>query len=164
MDAANVDLKAFREATDRRVMKAGLQGELDCLQSMVKSGIWVEITTLVVPGMNDSAEELRDIARFIAGDLGKGVPWHVSRFHGDYKMSSTPTTPLETLELACRIGQEEGLKFVYCGNVTGQADENTYCPGCHARLVERRGFTTLKNAIAEGQCPHCRQGIEGIWT
>ncbi len=164
LDAANVDLKAFREATYRRVMKAGLQGVLDCLRSMVRSGIWVEITTLVVPGMNDSAEELRDIARFIAGDLGKGVPWHVSRFHGDYEMSSTPTTPLETLELACRIGQEEGLKFVYCGNVTGQADENTYCPGCHARLVERRGFTTLKNAIAEGQCPHCRQGIEGIWT
>ncbi|MHC4295510.1 MAG: AmmeMemoRadiSam system radical SAM enzyme, partial [Planctomycetota bacterium] len=120
LDAINVDLKAFRDETYRRVMKARLDPVLECLRSLVAAGIWVEVTTLIVPGMNDSQAELRDIAEFIAAELGSCVPWHVSRFHGDFKMTATPSTPIETLELACSEGQKPGLKYVYCGNVPGE--------------------------------------------
>ena len=102
LDAINVDLKAFRDETYRRIMKARLEPVLDCLRALVSERVWVEVTTLIVPGMNDSAEELGDIARFIATELGLDVPWHVSRFHGDFQMTRTPPTPLETLELAVR--------------------------------------------------------------
>lgn len=164
LDAINVDLKAFRDATYRTIMKARLEPVLTCLRALVKAGIWVEVTTLVVPGMNDSAEELGDIARFIAGELGDFVPWHVSRFHGDYKMTTAPSTPLETLELACRLGREAGLKYVYCGNVAGEADENTYCPDCHKLLIEREGFLVRAQHLADGACPHCHRRIEGVWS
>ena len=164
LDAINVDLKAFRDETYRRVMKAGLQGVLDCLKALVKAEVWVKVTTLVVPGMNDSAEELGGIARYIAVDLGKSVPWHVSRFHGDFKMSRTPPTPVETLRMAARIGIEAGLNYVYCGNATGQVDENTYCPSCRELLIERMGFSVRRIVLRDGTCPKCKQRIEGIWN
>jgi pyruvate formate lyase activating enzyme len=163
LDAINVDLKAFRDETYRRVMKARLEPVLVCLKALVKAGIWVEVTTLVVPGMNDSAEELRDVARFIAGELGAGVPWHVSRFHGDYKMTGTPSTPVETLELACRIGKEAGLHFVYAGNVPGRMNESTCCPGCGKLLIDRVGFSVRLNELRDGCCPVCARKIEGVW-
>jgi pyruvate formate lyase activating enzyme len=164
LDAINVDLKAFRDATYRTIMKARLEPVLTCLKALVKAKVWVEVTTLVVPGMNDSPEELGDIARFIAEQLGDFVPWHVSRFHGDYKMTSAPSTPLRTLEQACQIGQKAGLKYVYCGNVAGQADESTYCPACHEMLIERVGFTVRSDRLADGCCPTCRTRIEGVWS
>ncbi len=164
LDAINVDLKAFRDATYRSIMKARLEPVLTCLKALVKAGVWVEVTTLVVPGMNDSPEELRDIARFIVDELGDFVPWHVSRFHGDYKMTTTPTTPLRTLELACRLGKEAGLKFVYSGNVAGQADESTYCPTCGELLIERVGFGIRGSRLAKGCCPACQTQIEGVWS
>ncbi len=164
LDAINVDLKAFRDETYHRVMKARLKPVLGCLKSLVKAGIWVEITTLIVPGMNDSPKELRDIADFIATELGRGVPWHVSRFHADYKVANVPSTPFATLETACRLGREAGLKYVYCGNSPGEADENTYCPRCGAKLVERLGFRTSNMRIKDGCCPDCGERIEGIWS
>jgi pyruvate formate lyase activating enzyme len=164
LDAINVDLKAFRDATYRTIMKARLEPVLTCLKALVKAKIWVEVTTLVVPGMNDSAEELSDIARFIAEQLGDFVPWHLSRFHGDYKMTTVPSTPLRTLEQACRLGKEAGLKYLYCGNVAGQADESTYCPACNEMLIERMGFTVRSNRLADGCCPTCRTPIEGVWS
>ena len=163
LDAINVDLKAFRDETYRRVMKATLEPVLTCLKALVGAGIWVEVTTLVVPGMNDSPAELRDTARFIAGELGPAVPWHVSRFHGDYRMARTPSTPLETLELACKIGKEAGLHYVYAGNVPGRTDENTYCPGCGKALIERVGFSIRRNELRDGACPVCAHRIEGVW-
>jgi pyruvate formate lyase activating enzyme len=163
LDAINVDLKAFRDETYRRVMKATLEPVLTCLKALVGAGIWVEVTTLVVPGMNDSPAELRDTARFIAGELGPAVPWHVSRFHGDYRMARTPSTPLETLELACKIGKEAGLHYVYAGNVPGRTDENTYCPGCGKALIERVGFSVRRNELRGGACPVCAHRIEGVW-
>lgn len=163
LDAINVDLKAFRDETYRRVMKARLEPVLVCLRELVAAKVWVEITTLVVPEMNDSPGELRDIANFICKELGPAVPWHVTRFHGDYKMAATPSTSLETLHVACGIGLEAGLKYVYCGNVSGQVDENTYCPHCRQRLIEREGFSVRANRIENGQCPACHQAIEGIW-
>jgi pyruvate formate lyase activating enzyme len=164
LDAINVDLKAFRDETYRTVMKARLEPVLVCLKELVKAGIWVEVTTLVVPGMNDSPDELRDIARFIAGELGPAVPWHVSRFHGDYHMSNLPGTPLATLETACRIGLEAGLKYVYCGNVPGRADERTLCPSCGQVLIDRVGFAVRGNNLKGGACPKCDVRIEGVWS
>ena len=164
LDAINVDLKAFRDETYRKIMKARLQPVLTCLKALVAAGIWVEVTTLVVPGMNDSPQELRDIARFVAAELSPSVPWHVSRFHGDYKMTGTPTTPIETLELACHVGQEAGLKYVYSGNVPGQGDESTRCPACGEMLISRMGFRIRANHLKDGACFKCDQPIEGIWT
>lgn len=164
LDAINVDLKAFRDATYRTIMKARLEPVLACLKALVKAGVWVEVTTLVVPGMNDSPEELDAIAHFIAKELGDFVPWHVSRFHGDYKMTAVPSTPLRTLELACRLGKEAGMKYVYCGNVTGQANESTYCPACGEMLIERVGFGIRGNRLAGGCCPGCKTRIEGVWS
>ncbi len=163
LDAINVDLKAFRDDTYNRVMKARLTPVLDCLRALVRERVWVEVTTLIVPGMNDSAQELRNIATFIAGDLGKAVPWHVSRFHGDYHMTTTPATPVTKLDEACRIGREAGLKFVYCGNVPGRNDERTLCPNCHAVLIDRVGFNMHQNRLQNGACPDCGTEIEGVW-
>jgi len=163
LDAINVDLKAFRDETYRRVMKASLQPVLTCLKALAAAGIWIEVTTLVVPGMNDSPEELRDIAAFIAGQLGPAVPWHVSRFHGDYKMTDAASTPIATLQTACRIAQEVGLEFVYCGNVPGRADENTYCPACGEVVIERTGFAVRGIHLRNGACAKCGRAIEGVW-
>ena len=164
LDAINVDLKAFRDETYQRVMKARLEPVLTALRALVAAGVWVEVTTLIVPGMNDSPEELADIAGFIAGDLGKSVPWHVSRFHGDYKMTGARTTPIETLQLACRIGRGAGLRFVYSGNVPGDGDENTRCPNCRHMLIQRQGFFVRSNSLADGKCPKCGEHIEGVWA
>ncbi len=163
LDAINVDLKAFRDETYRRVMKARLQPVLDCLRALVEAGIWVEVTTLVVPRMNDSSEELRDIAEFIARELGPHVPWHVSRFHPDYKVDDVGPTPLEKLQEACSIGKEAGLKYIYCGNVSGQVDESTYCSNCGNVVIERTGFAVRKINLDDGRCGHCGEAIEGVW-
>ncbi len=163
LDAINVDLKAFRDETYQHVMKARLEPVLTCLKSLIAAGIWVEVTTLVVPEMNDSPEELRDIAHFIASELGPHVPWHVSRFHGEYHMTAASSTPIQTLELACRIGAEEGLKYIYCGNVAGLVDERTHCPACGQVVVDRTGFSIREVRLKDGACPKCNQAIEGIW-
>ncbi|MBS3733522.1 MAG: AmmeMemoRadiSam system radical SAM enzyme [Phycisphaerae bacterium] len=164
LDAINVDLKAFRDGTYRDIMKARLEPVLTCLRALVAAGIWVEVTTLVVPGMNDSEAELRDIAQFIADELGPAVPWHVSRFHGDYDMTAVPPTPLSALEAACRLGRKAGLKYVYCGNVHGRADESTHCPNCAETVLDRRGFLMRDNRLADGACPDCGEPIEGVWS
>jgi len=163
LDAINVDLKAFRDETYRQIMKARLAPVLECLKALVEAGVWVEVTTLVVPGMNDTPEELSEIAGFIASELGSHVPWHVSRFHGDYKMTSIPSTPMETLQLACELGRQAGLKYIYCGNVSGLVDERTLCPACGAVVIDRAGFAVRSVNLDEGKCPKCGQLIEGIW-
>ena len=163
LDAINVDLKAFRDETYRRVMKARLEPVLVCLSALVAAGVWVEVTTLIVPGMNDSREELADIAGFIAGRLNPSVPWHVTRFHGDYKMTAVPSTPIATLEMACQLGRQAGLKYVYCGNTAGAADESTHCPACGGLLIQREGFSVRKNRLQAGCCCDCGCEIEGVW-
>jgi pyruvate formate lyase activating enzyme len=163
LDAINVDLKCFSDETYRKIMKASLEPVLTCLKSVVEAGIWLEVTTLVVPGMNDSPEELGSIARFIAEDLGPDVPWHVSRFRGEYRMREQVSTPIETLSEACDLGKQAGLKHVYCGNLNGQVDENTYCPSCKDKLIDRSGFQVMDNRLDEGRCPGCEQAIAGVW-
>lgn len=162
LDAANVDLKAFSDAFYRKVCSAKLQPVLDTLQRMKAKGIWIEITTLLIPGMNDDPDELRRLAAFIRYELGPGVPWHISRFHPDYKMLDRAFTPVPTLQEARRIGLAAGLHHVYTGNVPGDAGEHTYCPACSALLIERLGFRIRKNRIVERKCPECGATIEMV--
>ncbi len=163
LDAANVDLKAFRDETYRKVCGARLQPVLDSIRALLAAGVWIEVTTLVVPGLNDGEEELRDIARFLAA-AGRDIPWHISRFHPDYEMTDRGPTPAATLARAAEIGRREGLRFVYVGNVPGEGDA-TDCPACGAALIQRSGFFVLENRIGGGGlCPDCGASVAGRWT
>ncbi len=162
LDAANVDLKAFRDETYKKVCGARLQPVLDTIRRMRELGVWVEVTTLVIPGLNDGEGELRDIAGFLAG-VDPSLPWHISRFHPDYEYTDAPPTPVATLRRAREIGREAGLRFVYVGNVgSGARDgEDTACPGCGRTLIRRRGFEIVANDAAGGACPHCGAAVAG---
>jgi pyruvate formate lyase activating enzyme len=162
LDAANVDLKSFRDETYKKVCGGRLQPVLDSIARMRRSGIWVEVTTLVVPGMNDGEDELRGMARFLA-DVDPGMPWHLSRFHPDYELTDREATPIASLRRAAGIGREAGLKFVYIGNVMGEGDI-TACPACGAELIRRRGFSMEANRVADGRCPSCRTAIPGVFS
>lgn len=159
IQAANIDLKAFREDFYRDICAARLQPVLDNLIHMNKLGWHLEMTTLVIPDTNDSDAELADIARFIKKELGANTPWHVSRFHPCHHMHDHPPTPLATLRRAHDIGRAEGVHHVFVGNVPGSGLENTVCPGCGLTVVERSGFTVLRNGLHNGACPQCRQEI-----
>jgi pyruvate formate lyase activating enzyme len=161
LDAANVDLKSFSEETYKHVCKASLEPVLESIRLMKKAGIWVEVTTLVVPGLNDGQEELRNIAGFIAG-IDPGIPWHISRFHPDYKYTDTPPTPLRTMRTASDLGREQGLRFIYLGNVWGEA-ENTCCPQCGLLLIRRQGYSVEEIHIQDSRCPRCRNLIPGVF-
>jgi pyruvate formate lyase activating enzyme len=153
IDAANVDLKAFRDSTYRKVCGARLQPVLEAIRLMHEAGIWVELTTLVVPGQNDSPGELRDIAHFIAG-VSPDMPWHISRFHPDYKMLHVDATPRETLLRAAEIGKKEGLRYIYVGNLPGTGYEDTHCPSCGKVVVRRLGYS-VRSDLRGDTCPHC---------
>jgi pyruvate formate lyase activating enzyme len=161
LDAANVDLKAMRERTYRRVCKARLAPVLQTIEAMVAAGIWVEVTTLVVPGMNDSDEELAEIAAFLAG-VGTHVPWHISAFHPTYEMTDRPRTPLGRLRRAHELGLEAGLKYVYVGNVHGDRGESTVCAGCAHRLIHRVGYSLLAVDLDGDRCPRCGEVLHGV--
>jgi len=139
----------------------GLEEVKDTLRRMVNAGIWVEVTTLIIPGENDSDSDLTEMAEFIANDLGQHVPWHLSAFFPNYKMMDHEATKLETLERAKKIGQEAGLEYIYLGNVPVHGD--TYCPDCNTLLIDRTGYTVTTNMLKEGHCPNCNREIEGIW-
>jgi pyruvate formate lyase activating enzyme len=161
LDAANVDLKAFRDETYRRYVGGRLQPVLDSLKRMKELGVWVEVTTLVVPGINDEEEELRDAAQFVAQELGRETPWHISRFHPAYQMTHVPPTPMATLRRAQEIGEEEGLRYIFVGNVPGEA--NTVCHECGQLLIRRAGYFIRDNRVAPGQvCPNCGTPVAGV--
>ncbi|NOZ70849.1 MAG: AmmeMemoRadiSam system radical SAM enzyme [Chloroflexi bacterium] len=162
LDAANVDLKSFRNDFYRKLVGAKLQPVLDTLKLMKKVGIWVEVTTLIIPTLNDSEEELRDIARFIRDELSADTPWHVSAFYPTYKLLDKPRTPPRTLRRAREIGLEEGLHYVYEGNVYGSEGENTFCHHCGTRLIQRRGFNIMENRIVDSRCPDCGTVVAGV--
>ena len=162
LDAANVDLKAFRDETYKQVCGARLQPVLDSLKAMKELGVWVEVTTLVVPGMNDSEEELRDIARFLADELGVETPWHVSRFHPDYQMRDRGPTPVATLRRAYELGREAGLRYVYVGNLPGAHLEDTLCPNCGQVVIGRWGFRVTAQHTRQGRCAYCGTPIDGV--
>ncbi len=158
IDAANVDLKAFSDAFYRRLCGARLQPVLDAITGMHARGIFVEITTLVVPGENDDAGQLRALAEFIAA-LSPDIPWHVSRFHGAYRMLDREATPVETLARAREAGRAAGLRYVYVGNVPGGGGEDTICPGCGARVIERAGFEVTALRLRGARCAACNREI-----
>jgi pyruvate formate lyase activating enzyme len=160
LDAANVDLKFFTDVTYQKICRGRLQPVVDSIRRMKKLNIWVEITTLIIPGLNDCDRELNKIAKFISG-LDKEIPWHISRFHPDYKYTGSVPTPLETLDRAHDIGKKNGLKYIYLGNVPGEA--NTYCPSCGELLIRRTGYIVGKNNFRNGRCLKCRTRIKGIW-
>jgi pyruvate formate lyase activating enzyme len=161
LDAANVDLKAFRDETYRRYVGGRLQPVLESLKCMRQLGMWVEITTLIIPGLNDDAAELRDTAGFIAEELGPQTPWHVSRYLSAHRMTDGEPTPIATLELAQRLGCEAGLRYVYVGNVANEA--NASCHNCGQLLIRRSAFSLVEDQITEGgRCPECRTPVAGV--
>ncbi len=161
LDAANVDLKAFRNKTYQRYTGAGLQQVLDSLKLMHDLGIWLEVTSLLIPGVNDDPAEVREMAEFVANELGPDTPWHISRFFPQYEMEHTPPTPPETLQTAYEIGKEAGLHYVYMGNIAGPS--NTTCPHCSKVLVRRSGYHILENHVTGGKCRFCGEAIAGVW-
>jgi pyruvate formate lyase activating enzyme len=163
LDAANVDLKSSSPEFYRRVCGAKLQPVLDTLRLYRELGIWLEVTTLVIPGENDSDEDLRGCAAFVARELGPEVPWHVSAFYPTYRLTSRPRTPVETLRRARRIGREAGLRHVYEGNVPGEG-EDTSCPGCGRTVISRVGFRVTGNRLGDGRCPDCGAAVAGVWA
>jgi len=163
IDAANIDFKSMRKEFYAKIVKARLDRFLEGLKAYLKYVPWIELTTLIIPGLNDSEEELRDIARFIANELSPSVPWHISRFFPYYKLTYLPPTPVKTITRAVEIGYEEGLRFVYEGNVPGSPYETTHCPKCHTPLVKRVGYEIEHNSLVEGRCPVCGEKIEGVW-
>jgi pyruvate formate lyase activating enzyme len=162
LDAANVDLKAFSDDFYKKQCGARLEPVKKTLQRMKDLGIWVEVTTLIIPGLNDDPEELAGLAGFIAGNLGVETPWHVSRFHPTYRLTDRGATPVETLLAARKIGIEAGLRYVYTGNIPGKGGEDTICPGCGQVLIARQGFRIMDNRINGGRCSRCQTAIDGI--
>lgn len=162
LTAINIDLKSFRDALYRSVCGARLQPVLDTIRRMHELGVWVEVTTLLIPGRNDSAEELLDIANFLAA-IDSCLPWHVTAFHPAHYLSDIAPTPLSSLERAREIGLAAGLRHIYLGNVDASGAENTFCPGCGSEVIKRRGFTVLTNRLAGGACPVCATTVAGVW-
>ena len=164
VDLYKVDLKGFN---DRNYRKLGgvLNNVLDTIKMLHERNFWVEIVTLIIPGFNDSEEELKEIATFLA-EISPDIPWHVTAFHKDYKMTGPDNTSISTLIRASEIGYNAGLHYVYAGNIPGHVGryENTYCPDCNELLVERWGFRVLANRIKDGGCPKCNTKIAGIWS
>lgn len=160
LDAANVDLKSFSDDFYKNICKSRLEPVLDCIKNMKKLGIWVEVTTLVVPDMNDSIEELNQIADFIS-KIGTEIPWHISRFHPDYNFNNSTATPIQTLKNAYNIGKKHGLKYVYLGNIS--EDSDTYCFNCNNLVIKRSPFHLKQNNLKDGKCPICKKEINGIW-
>ena len=161
LDAANVDLKFFKPESYKHISRARLEPILDAIRLYRELGVWVEVTTLLIPGVNDSDEELRGIASFVKS-VGTEVPWHVSQFYPAYKMLDKPVTPLEVLRRAADIGRAAGLRYVYEGNVPGEKGENTCCYRCRALLIERYGSRVRSNRISNSCCPDCGARIDGI--
>jgi len=160
LDAANVDLKSFNDDFYKKNCKGRLQPVLDSIRYMKKLGIWVEVTTLLIPGENDSDKELEEIAKFIA-DTGKDIPWHISRFHPDYQFTDHSATPLPVLMKAKDIGKNYGLRYVYLGNVVEGGD--TYCYNCNALLISRASLKSRAIKIKDSKCPSCGSKIDGVW-
>jgi len=161
VDAANVDLKSWDESYYKKVLKGGLEEVKATLKRMVARGIWVEVTTLLIEGHNDSEEQIRAMARFIAQELGTHVPWHLSAFYPNYKMKEHDATKLATLLKAKAIGEEESLQYIYLGNIG--VEGTTKCPHCQTLLISRNGYAEVANHMKGDRCPACSNIIEGVW-
>jgi pyruvate formate lyase activating enzyme len=162
IDAFNIDLKSFNTDFYKKTLKGSLEGVLDTLKLLRKNGFWIEVTTLIVPGENDSDAELNDIANFIANELGNHTPWHISAFYPQYKMLDKKRTSLQSLQKAYETGLQKGLKYVYKGNVAEPGI--TVCPDCGRELIVRKGYYVSKYNLDNGACKYCGTKIEGVWN
>ena len=163
LDGINIDLKAFTDRFYKEICGGSLEPVLENIKLANELGIWVEVTTLIIPTHNDNPEELSRIAEFIA-NTDKDIPWHISQFYPTYKLTNLPRTPIEILHKAREIGLQAGLHYVYEGNVPGMGNENTYCYNCGNLLIERWGYSILKNIIEDGHCPFCKSPIAGVYS
>lgn len=162
LDAMNVDLKSFSEEFYSKTCKAHLDPVLNTIKRAYDMGVWIEVTTLVIPGENNSDEELQSIAKFVA-DVSISIPWHVTAFTPNYKMNQKPPTPPESLQRAYKAGKSAGLKYVYTGNVFDDERQSTYCPKCNHMNIGRDWHSVTKNEIGQGNCSKCGTDIEGVW-
>ncbi|MEJ2470740.1 MAG: AmmeMemoRadiSam system radical SAM enzyme [Desulfuromonadales bacterium] len=162
LDAANVDLKGFSDQAYKEVTGASLTGVLDCLKDYRRLGVWLEVTTLVIPGHNDSREELTGMAHFLNAELGPDVPWHLSAFYPTYKMLDRPPTPRQTLLMARDIGRQAGLRYVYLGNVDGPGGGDTLCPGCGQTVIRRDRLRYTDKQLQGNRCRFCQHEIAGV--
>jgi pyruvate formate lyase activating enzyme len=165
LGAVNIDLKSFRDSYYKKLCGARLAPVLAAIREYRRLGVWIELTTLLIPGLNDEEGELRDIAHFIKAELGEDVPWHISRFFPAYKMEHWQETPIRSLLRAREVGYEEGLRYVYLGNVPEEEGaENTICPGCGSVVIRRWRFTVVENRLRAGRCPDCSRLVMGRWA
>lgn len=162
LDAANVDLKSFNDQFYRKLVGGTLAPVLETLKLMKKLNIWVEVTTLLIPGENDSPEELRQLASFIKTELGEETPWHISRFYPNYQLNHVPATSVSSLITAREIGQEQGIRYLYIGNVPGHDAENTFCYRCGELLIARQGYQITQNNSVAGHCKFCGAKLDGV--
>jgi pyruvate formate lyase activating enzyme len=162
-DAIKIDLKGYDEGFYREVCDGELGPVLQAIRAIYESGVHLEIVNLVVPSLNDSLEQLRGLAGWVARDLSPDIPLHFSRFHPEYKLTNLPPTPVERLDQARQIALEEGVRFVYIGNVPGHAGNHTYCPACGRILIERQGFAVTDYHVQAGACAYCGAPIPGVW-
>ncbi len=163
VDAANIDLKGMTEDFYRQVCSGTLKPVQDALITAKASGILVEVTNLIIPTLNDKPEQIRELCHWIKSNLGGETPLHFSRFFPKYKMRHLPATSPRTLDMAREIAMSEGLDYVYIGNIRNKVGQNTYCPACKGLLIERSGYTILKNRLKEGRCSDCGKEIYGVW-
>jgi pyruvate formate lyase activating enzyme len=164
LDAVKVDLKSFNEKTYITNNKGHLKHILRTIETVKRQGKWLEIVYLVIPTINDSADEVKKMCRWVKGTVGADVPVHFTRFHPDYQLKHLPPTPYSTLKRCYDIGRAEGLHFPYVGNIAGRGGEDTRCPKCGKTVVVRRGFTVKENKLkADGKCPHCGVRVPGVW-
>lgn len=163
LDAANIDLKSFENDFYQKYCSAKLEPVLECLKNLKKAGVWIEITTLVIPTLNDKEKIFSSIAKFIKKELGAETPWHITQFCGQisWKMQQIPDTPQETLVKARKIGVKEGLKYVYTGNIPGQEGEDTFCPKCKQKMIDRYGYF-IKRRDKKGKCAKCKTSLNII--
>jgi len=164
LDGADIDLKAFNQDFYTDVCAGYLDTVLETLKILKKNNVWLEITVLIIPTLNDDMAEIKKMMTWVRSNLGADVPIHLSRFHPQYKMKTLPPTPVSTLVTAREVAQTAGLKYVYIGNVPGHDGESTYCPKCKKPAVKRRGYTILENNITNGKCKSCGCDIEGVWS
>jgi pyruvate formate lyase activating enzyme len=162
LNGANVDLKSFDDGFYKDLCGAKLAPVLKTLEVMKTMGIWIEVTTLLIPGKNDGKEELTNLARFLV-DLDPDIPWHISRFHPTYRLTDVNATPPQSIRKARDIGYDAGLRYVYTGNLPGDDGEKTFCHACGETLIDRYGFSIRKNRIQNSQCPKCQALIPGVW-
>jgi len=163
IDAANIDLKFISDELYRQVCGGTLKPVQDALVTSKAAEVIVEVTNLIIPTLNDRPEQIRELSRWVRSNLGSDTPLHFSRFFPRYKMRNLPATPFETIDTAYNIAIDEGLEYVYIGNIQSDVGQNTYCPGCKGLLIERTGYTVLQNRIKNGCCPGCGREIYGLW-